>query len=173
MRRSSFLKHIKAMDEEELREELIKLFDQSKEVKLYYKMDLGDDKERKKVFDAAKKEIAKKYVTKSYRRPRRPRIQKVNKLLSELNKSALLSYEMIDVYLFTAETAINFNHEYGFFSEVLMRNISNCFEKAIHLIIDNRMEDDYKERAEAIMQMLPFDLGLRRKMKENFAKAYK
>lgn len=146
MRLSNFKKYVDSLDEEELKEELMRLYTKLEGVKTFYKMDLGTDKDRKRVFDKAKKEIAKKYLTKSYRKPRRPRIQKVNKILSETRKSTILDYEMIDIYLYTAETALNFMREYDFVSDVLVNNICNTFEKAQNLIKDNLMEEEFAER---------------------------
>jgi len=153
MRINSFKKYLKSLEEEDLREELLRLYSKLEEVRLFYKMDLGTDKDRQKIFAKAKKEIAKKYITKSYRRPRRPRIQKVNKLLSETRKATVLDYEMIDVYLFTCETAFNFMLEYNFYSDVLSNNICKTFEKACDLIEANLMQAEFKDRCDAIMAL--------------------
>lgn len=152
MRLSSFKKFLDSLGEEELRDELLRLYTKLNEVKKFYKMDMGSDKDRQRIFDKAKKEIAKKYLTKSYRKPRRPRIQKVNKILSDTKKSTVLDYEMIDIYLFTAETAVNFMREYGFYSEVLENNIARCYEKAKILIQDNLMEEEFADRIKILKE---------------------
>ena len=149
MRLSSFKKFVNSLGEEELRDELLRVYTKLDEVKRFYKMDMGSEKDRAKIFAKAKKEIAKKYLTKSYRRPRRPRIQKVNKLLSETRKSTILDYEMIDIYLFTSETALEFMDEYQFYSDVLVNNICSTFEKAIKLMKENLMEEEFADRVEA------------------------
>lgn len=138
------------MGEEELRDELLRIYTKLEEVKKFYKMDMGSEKDRERIFAKAKNDIAKKYLTKSYRKPRRPRIQKVNKILSDTRKSTILDYEMIDIYLFTCETAINFMDEYQFYSDVLVNNICGTFEKANKLIKENLMEDDFAERVKSI-----------------------
>lgn len=166
MRLSTFKKFVDSLGEEELKEELLRVYTKLDEVRTFYKMDLGTDKDRKRIFDNAKKLIAKKYVTKSYRKPRRPRIQKVNKILSETRKSTVLDYEMIDIYLFTAETAVNFMIEYDFFSDVLVNNISGCFEKAQNLIKDNLMEEEFAERVEQIREKSKYSRELRMRIRE-------
>lgn len=166
MRLSNFKKFVDSLGEEELREELLRVYTKLDSVKTFYKMDLGSDKDRKRIFDKAKKEIAKKYLTKSYRKPRRPRIQKVNKLLSETRKSTVLDYEMIDIYLFTSETALEFMREYHFFSDVLVNNICNTFEKAQNLIKDNLMEEEFAERVEAIREKSKYSWELKKRIKE-------
>lgn len=161
MRLSNFKKFIDSLNEDELREELLRIYTKLDSVKTFYKMDLGTDKDRKKIFDKAKKEIAKKYLTKSYRKPRRPRIQKVNKLLTETRKSTVLDYEMIDIYLFTSETALEFMVEYHFYSDVLVNNICSTFEKAQKLIKDNLMEEEFAERVEAIREKSKYSREVR------------
>lgn len=172
MRISNFKKFINSLNEEELREEMLRLYSKLDDVKTFYKMDLGSEKERAKVFDRAKKDIAKKYLTKSYRKPRRPRIQKVNKILSEVRKSTVLDYEMIDVYLFTCETALEFKEEYQFYSDVLINNISSTFEKACNLIKSNLMQEDYQNRCENIMKKLKYSRELKLRLTPKFTEVF-
>jgi len=146
MRKSTFLKHINQLDENELKEELMLLFSKVSAVSQYYKMELGSASERQKTYDKAKSEIESKYKTKSYRKPRRPRIQKIKKIISELKKVTVLEYEMIDIYLYNAECASNFHNEYDFYSTPLFNTILQSFESALDLIKQNKMEDIYKER---------------------------
>ena len=151
MRKSSFLKHINQLDEEDLRNEISLLYDKLDSVKKFYKMELGSQKDREKVYEAAKKKIASKYATKSYRKPRRPRIQKVNAILRDLKKEAIFSFDMIDIYLFTVETAMNFMEEYQFFSDPLFNNITNYFDQACVLIQENAMQSTYNARCKLVV----------------------
>ena len=151
MRKSEFLKHINQLGEEELRQELTLLFDKLAEVKLYYKMELGNEKDRKRIYSQAKKDIASKYKTKSIRKPRRPRIQKVQKILRELERQTVFNYELIDIYLYDVECALQFAHKYDYFTQVLFNNISRSFERACELIEQNRLYKDYSERCDNIL----------------------
>lgn len=166
MRLSSFKKFIDSLDEDGLREEMVRLYTKLEEVKTFYKMDLGTDKDRKRVFDQTKKAIAKKYLTKSYRKPRRPRIQKVNKLLSETRKSTFLDFEMIDIYLFTSETAMEFMVEYDFYSDVLVNNICNTFEKAQKLIKENLMEEEFDSRIKALRKKAKYSREVSKRLRD-------
>ena len=160
MRKSSFKKHIDQLNEEELRSELLELYDKVKGVKDHYKMELGSVQDRKKKYDQAKQEIAAKYKTKSIRRPRRPRIQKIRKILADLEKLSVLSFELIDVYLFDVETAMRFSIDYKFFSQVLENNIRNSLNRAVDLMELNRMEEEYKERCISILDQSRYIVGL-------------
>ncbi len=156
MRKSTFIKHINQLEAEDLRTELTQLYTKLDAVKKFYKLELGSEADRTKLYDAAKKKIASKYATKSFRKPRRPRIQKVNTILRDLKKEAIFSYEMIDIYLFTTETAVDFMDSYDFYSDPLHNNIRNSFTLAVRLMKENRMIDEYDERCKTIIKKTRF-----------------
>jgi len=156
MRRTEFKKHLDQLNEEDLKEELLTLFTKLKSVKQYYLMELGGDSDRQKIYKKAKEDIASKYATKSYRKPRRPRIQKINTLLKKLRSEAVLPYEMIDIYLFNTETALNFMVEYRFDSNPLRNSIKGSFSKALDLIQLENMKAEYKDRCGTITNKMNF-----------------
>ena len=168
MRKSTFQKHIDQLSEEELKAELSLLYDKIEAVKKFYKMELGSVKDKKKYYDAAKKLITSKFATKSFRKPRRPRIQKVNSILRELKDRAIFEFEMIDIYLFTAETAISFMRDYYFQSDPVFNITTNCFSKACVLIKENRMESEYLERCDQIIERSRYYIGMNKELKKAY-----
>ncbi|MEE9372527.1 MAG: DUF6155 family protein [Saprospiraceae bacterium] len=156
MNRNTFKKHINQLEVEELKEELFALFTKVKGVKNYYLMELGDDKQRQKIYNKAKKEITAKYATKSYRRPRRPRIQKIKTIIKSLENESILPYELIDIYLHNSEVAIAFMMEYSFYSTPLTNSINNTFIKALELIDSELMKSEYEERCLALTNEMNF-----------------
>ncbi len=151
MRKSEFLKHLNHLEEQDLRDELSMLFDKITQVREHYKMDLGSVKDRERVIAKAKKDIANKYATKSYRRPRRPRIQKVNTIIRDLDKKDLLDFEMIDIYLFNTECATYLMNEYRFHSQPLYNTIIKSFTKALLLIQGESSQSEQEERCQKIL----------------------
>lgn len=161
MRKTTFLKHIQNIGEEELREELLQLFNKIPEVKAFYALELGNEKDRQKLYNKAKESIQAKYRTKSYRRPRRPRVQKINTLLRDLKKIAVFKWEMIDIYLYNVEQGLSFMHGYRFYSEPVKNTIVNSLEKALALIEESLFQSEYKERIEAIVMFKIYDYKMR------------
>ena len=151
MRKSQFIKHLQELGEDDLREELLQLYKSVPEVKTYYSMELGSEKERKKLYDRVKKEIIAKYATKSFRRPRRPRIQKINLILAEMNRKSIFAHEMADLYLFDIEQAIEFSRKYQFYSNVLSNHVVKFFNEACRIIQEQVLQDTYRERCENIL----------------------
>ena len=172
MRKSSFVKHINQLEEEDLRSELLMLFTKVKAVSEYYKMELGSEEDRKRLYEKAKKDIASKFATKSYRRPRRPRIQKAYKILSEVKSKSVFDYEMIDVYLFTCEKAVEFVWEYEFASTPVFNMIAKTYDMALSLIKISNMEEEYRERSENILVEITFDRELNSKITETYRNVY-
>ena len=172
MRRSAFLKHIHLLGEEELREELVVLFSKFDDVKKFYALELGTDEDRKRIYAQAKKVIASKYTTKSFKKPRRPRIQKVNSILSKLKNEAVFPFEMIDIYLFNVETAINFMRTYHFDSTSVRNSIETSFRKALELMVSERMEDEYQDRNLKILNTSNIPLELRYILTKHYNKNF-
>jgi len=148
MRSASFNKYLNSLSPEELQNELKMLYSKIPAVKDFYKMELGDDKARGSLYKKVKDEIKSRYATKSYRRPRRPRIQKVNKLLSEMKKKSIFDHEMVDLYLYDLEQCIALADEYRIFTTVMHNHINQVFTKAIRMIQADKLEDMFADRVE-------------------------
>jgi len=149
--KAKFKKHLAELNIEELRHELLDLYDKVTGVKQHYAMELGSDKDRKRIYDKAKADIAAKYATKSYRRPRRPRIQKINTILKKMKQTGVFDHELVDLYLFDLETAMVFIAKYGFYSQTLANHITQVYGKAAQLIAQQHLYDDFKERLESLL----------------------
>jgi len=146
MRSPSFNKYINSLDHEELKTEIKHLFKKIPAVKEYYKMELGSETERKKLFDKAKEEIRSRYATKSYRRPRKPRIQKINKILSTMKKKSIFQHELVDLYLFDIETCIDFARNYQLHTQVMQNHIDQVFQRAQLIIEGDQLGEMFKSR---------------------------
>ena len=151
MRKASFIKFLETLSEEDLRKEVLTLFTNYKEVKAYYAMELGQEKDRERLFAKAKKDIKGKYATRSYRRPKRPRVAKINAILKEVNKISIFKEEMADLYLYNCECALDFIEEYQFHSDPLYNNIFRSFRSACDLIVASIAEEEQIERCQKIV----------------------
>lgn len=158
MRISTFKKFLDSLSEESLKQELLDLYTKNKEVKTYYLMELGTEEDRKKIYDRAKKAIQSKFKTKSYRKPKRPRISKVNAILKDLHSLSIFKDEMADLYLYNCEVALHFMEEYYYYSEPVVNNIYKSFEAACKLIQADMTEDHFEKRCNHIVD-LAYDLN--------------
>ena len=154
------IKHLDQLDVDDLREEVLRLYDAYKEVRNYYAMELGTETERAKKYSQAKEKITSKFVSRSRRRVRRPRVAQARKIMQELERHSIFPHEMIDVHLFACETAVTFGERYHYHSTPLYNFISDQFSKAKQLIEDGRLESEFENRIEKIRHNLPNDLNL-------------
>lgn len=151
MRKSDFTKFINSLEEEELRAELSLLFDKVKAVKDHYGMELGSTKDRSRIFANAKKSVTRYYATKSYRKPKAPRIRYIQSLLKEMNHLSIFKHEMADLYLFDVETALDFMKKYYFTSTSVNNNLEKSFISACEIIQDGNYQSMFADRVETIM----------------------
>jgi len=151
MRKSTLKKHLESLEEEELRSEILLLFDKFKEVKNHYKIDLGTAEDRSKIYEHAKEEISKCFRTKSYARPRRPRIKIMKTVVKRMEKSALFEHDMIDIHLHVAEAAVTFMNEYEYLSDTLFNAVLSNFELALGIILRTKLEPEYQPRVQQLV----------------------
>ena len=166
MQKSTFTKYIHSLNEEELKQELDNLYNKVPEVKHFYVLELGSDSDRKKIYDRIKKDLTSKYATKSYRKPRRPRIQKINTILREVEKHVIYTFELGDIFLFNVECATTFMKKYHFYSEPLHNNILASFEKACLYIRDALMEEAFEERIASVISNTAYYKPLQNQLKQ-------
>lgn len=155
MRISEFNKFVQSLEKDDLAKELQLLYSKFKDVKAHYAMELGTSKDRTKIFESAKKKLASKFATKSFRKPRKPRIRAINALLKELHNRVVFEHEMIDIYLYNIEIGNKFMANYYFFSSPLYNTLSRNFETATRIITNAMLEDSYKERCLSIINNCP------------------
>ena len=146
MQKSKFTKYIKSLTEEELVAELESLYSYSPDVKQFYVMELGSEKDRKRVYDNIKKDIESKYATRSLRRPRKPRISKIRAILRNLERQKSFTYELGDVFLFNVECATEYVKKHWILTDPLRNIILETYEKACLNIRDALMEDEHMDR---------------------------
>ena len=168
MRKSKFNHFVESLEKEELIEEMKKLYTRISEVKDFYAMELGSDVDRKRIFDGAKKKIDRYYRTKSYRKPKAPRIRYLQNLLREMHSLSVFTHETVDLYLYDVEKALDFLDQYYFYSKTLYNHLEKIFTTACKLIHEGRLQEMFDVRIERIMQIA----GNHREIYSEFNKAF-
>lgn len=153
MRKSVFKKFLDSLEGDEALQELAKLYDQIPQVKDHYVMELGSAEERKKIYDQVKKKIEKYYATKSYRKPKAPRIRLIQNTLKEQSKIAIFDHEMADLYLHDVACAVRFVKEYYYHSNALENNINKSLSAACALITEGNYQNLFDEKYNDIMDL--------------------
>jgi len=144
-------KHLKELNIEELKYEIMGLYGKLPGVREHYVLELGSEQARKRIYTRIKKDITSKYATRSRRRPRNPRIQKINGIISKIEKAIIFKFELVDIYLHDVECALQFVVHHYYYSSVLYNHIYTIFQKAVILIQEEQVHDMYKDRCQLIL----------------------
>ena len=138
------------MNEEELREELDKLYSRYRDIKNYYTMELGEKDDRKKLLDKAKNSIERLYE----RRKTRSRLSKVNTLLKDISSISIFDHELADVYIHHVECATDHINYYGLRREADANHLASSFRKSVDLILRSQTQEDNVPRLEKCLERL-------------------
>lgn len=138
------------MSEEELKEELDKLYTKYKPIKDYYTMELGEVADRKKLLDRAKTAIGRLYE----RRKTRSRLSKVNNILKEISLISIFDHELADVYIHHVESATSHINYYGLKRDADANHLAASFKKAVDLITSSQTKEENGPRLEKVLEKL-------------------
>lgn len=150
MRKTNFIKFINSLSDEELREEMDKLYTKYKPVKEYYTMELGSDEDRKKLLDKAKNSIIKlfeKFRTRS-------RLSKVNNILKDISAISIFDHELADVYITHVEAATYHLNYYGWARDSDFNHLEKSFFKAVDLVTSSQSKDQFESRLKEVLYRL-------------------
>ena len=150
MRKTSFTKYIDSLTEEELRQELDKLYSKYKSVKEYYTMELGTADDRKKLLEKAKNSIERLYE----RRKTRSRLSKVNGILKEMSMISIFDHELADVYIHHVECATGHINYYGLRREADAKHLATSFKRSVDLITSSQTKEENAPRLEKVLDRL-------------------
>ena len=85
-------------------------------------------------------------MTRSLRRPRKPRISKIRAILRNLERQKSFTYELGEVFLFNVECATKYVKAHWIITDPIRNIIFETYEKACLYIRDALMEDTYMDR---------------------------
>jgi hypothetical protein len=150
LRKTNFTKFINSLTDEELREEMDKLFTKYKSIKEYYSMELGSDEDRKKLLDKSKNGIGKLYE----RFRTRSRLTKVNNILKDISAISIFDHELADVYIHHVEVATDHLNYYGWARDAEYNHLEKSFFKAVDLVTSSQSRDQFEGRLNDVLNKL-------------------
>ncbi len=171
MSKSKFLKFVSAVGEEELREELKSLYTKIPEVKLHYLMELGNDEDRKKRYEKAKKDI-KNFFYIAQKPRKRTRVAKAKSLIKDIIKHAIFSHEKVDIYLHATEISLMYLLRRPSATQATYNFCMFTFQKAIHLILEMALQTDFEDRCKSIATDAQAVYGLNTEIRDILLEAY-
>ena len=161
--KKTLLHHLEQLETEELREEVIRLYDKFNQVKEYYQSELSEGENP--LLESYKKRIRSAYFPKTGKGRRKN--SRVRKLLGEYKKVAVFDYDMIDLLLFRVECGVEYATEFREKKERIYTAIIGSFEEAVLLMKASPIHENFVVRCEQIIAKAPSDLyGFKEKLAE-------
>lgn len=147
MSKRDLKKYLGELDNRQLAEQVVSLYEKFPEVKVYFDF-VFNPREEKLVADA-KAKILNEYFPKKSKRAklRRSTAQKIIKHFLNLGVDAS---SIADVMLYSIETAIRYSARRDIRYESFYKSILTSYEQAIRFVISNQIQSDYRGRLDAI-----------------------
>jgi len=147
---SEFKKYLAELDKAQLHEELIKLFSKFDQVKDFYGQELLDEEGRKKMLEDTKVKTYHELWTRGGN-PKDQNIKNTKNIIRTFEKIAVFPSDLIDLLLHHVHTTSEQAHMFGGAKDATYNLAIASFEKAIKLIKENFLEEDFKEICKAII----------------------
>ena len=144
---------LEELNEQELREELIRLYRKFSIIKEYYQLELSTDSTP--VVDDYKNKI-RRYYFPTNRIIKRPKATKMRELISQFKKVAPFTFDVIDLLLYQVETMIAFTKERGYVSKGFYLTLVSRYKEALQLIEQEEAKDNFRERSQNIVKEATF-----------------
>ncbi|WP_224999828.1 DUF6155 family protein [Cesiribacter sp. SM1] len=147
-------KYLQELSEEELQEELLKLYKKFPIVKEYYQQELSQDGGG--LVGDYKKKIRQHYFP-SGRSVKRPRAAKTRELLSRFRKLSPFPYDVADLLLYQAETMVEFSASKGsgnrgYISGGFNSTLISRYKEALQLIVAEGLQQDFMPRLQQLLK---------------------
>lgn len=149
---SDFKKLLAEMTEEELRSELLKLFNKLEQVQMFYAQDLLSKDDRQKILQEAKDKIYKKFWTPSGSPRNNVSNTDIRKIIADFEMVSPFPHEVIDLILHRVEMVNDSIYQYGGIADANYSAASTAFEKAMKLIEKHKLESYFKDRCLAMSE---------------------
>jgi hypothetical protein len=142
---SDFKKFLAELSHEELKAEMLKLFQKLPQVQDFYVQELSSETDRRKMLEEYKKKIYKEFWTPSgyYKNTSN---SKIRTMISDFEKVCVSQSELIELILYRVDVALHRANEFGMSDDSEYDPAINAFEKAVKIVEKERLIDSfYKE----------------------------
>jgi hypothetical protein len=154
---TAFKKLVGSLDENELRAELLKLFEKLDQVQAFYAQELTPKEDRAALLEKYKKQIHSQFWTKSGQ-PRVFSNAELKRILTDFEKVSVFPHELVDVILYRVEMLTKFASNYGGVMDSDYNPAITAFKKAVKLIKANKLEKHFQIRIQELFRADNLDM---------------
>lgn len=148
---SEFKKVLSEMNEEELREELLKLYNKLPQVKEFYNQDLMTEEERQVVLKNYKSKIHKQFWTSKGNPKDYPSNAQIRTIISEYEKIAVFPYDIVDLLLYRVEVCTDYANQFGGTLDADYNASITSFKKLVKLLKQHNLKQHFEKRIAKVL----------------------
>ena len=149
MSKRDLKKYISELNKEQLKEQIVELYDKFKEVKVYY--DFVFNPKENNLVKEAKLKITNEYYPVRGKKPKMRR-STAQKFIKHFILLGVDYYIVADIMLYNLEIAQALSSEKEIKQEAFFKSMLNSFQQAISYIIEKGILEDFKSRVVAIQE---------------------
>lgn len=153
MSKRDLKKYLSQLDQEQLQQQLLELYDKFGVVKEFY--DFVFHPKEDKLLQEAKLKISHEYFPVSNsRKTRKPKMRRsvAQKYIKHFITLGVDPFVIADVMFYTIEIAQTFSSENNIHQEAFYKSMRNSFEQAVQFTVANGILSEFKSRIKAIYQ---------------------
>ena len=149
---SDLKKILDELTEEELKQEILKLYAKLPQVKDFYNQDLMSEDERQEVLKGYKDKVYKQFWTSGGNPKGMINNTTIKGIISDYEKIALFPYDVVDLLIYRVEVATDIADQFGGMADSNYNASITAFKKAIKLIKDNNLMVHFQDRCKQILK---------------------
>jgi len=149
---SDLKKLILEMSEDQLRQEIVKLYTKLPQVKDFYNQDLMTEEERQKALEGYKDKIYKQFWTSGGNPRNMVNNTTIKSVISDYEKIAVFPYDIIDLLIYRVEIATDVANQFGGMAESNYNASITAFKKATKLMKENNLKSHFEARCKSIFK---------------------
>jgi hypothetical protein len=140
---SDFKKLLAELSHEELKAEILKLFQKLPQVQAFYAQDLASPEDRKKILETYKKKIYNEFWTRGGN-PKIPTATALKLIIGDFEKVCVAQAELVDLLLYRVDCCMAQANEFGGTSDSAYNSALTAFEKALKIIVKEKLESHFE-----------------------------
>jgi Family of unknown function (DUF6155) len=149
---SDLKKILDEMSEDELKQEILKLYNKLPQVKDFYNQDLMTEEERQVVLKGYKDKIYKQFWTSGGNPKGMVNNTTIKGVITEYEKIALFPYDVVDLLIYRVEVATDLANQFGGMPESNYNASITAFKKAMKMIKDNNWMSHFEGRCKKMLK---------------------
>ncbi len=145
------------MSEEELKQEILKLYNKLPQVKDFYNQDLMTEEERQGVLEKYKQKIYQEFWISKGNPKGMVNNSAIKNIISDYEKICLFQYDLVDLLIYRAEIGTEYAEQFGGMAESNYNSSITTFKKAMKIIQENNFLAHFQQRIKILLKASNLD----------------